>query len=235
MFKDKKFYIFLGIVILFFGLLVRMNYSVDTYLLLSSPRMGYIMEYLSSGRIFTCGFFFILGFLQVSHYIMYLLSYLIAIFLSTVSIYELNKVLDKYVDNKIAVSGRGLGSSGSSIGSINEADNKITWEDAVNDLPYKDSTYTADRDIIASHEELQVSGDTWLASRHMIPSEDYTYFAVRYLPANNSEATKSLYMARKTKIDDSLGEIPLGVRPIIYLDSDVVISGNNGNYTVSKK
>lgn len=101
MFKDKKFYIFLGIVILFFGLLIKMNYSVDTYLLLSSPRMGYIMEYLSSGRIFTCGFFFILGFLQVPHYIMYLLSYLIAIFLSTVSIYELNKVLDKYVDNKI--------------------------------------------------------------------------------------------------------------------------------------
>ena len=101
MFKDKKFYIFLGIVILFFGLLVKMNYSVDTYLLLSSPKMGYVMEYLSSGRIFTCGFFFILGFLQVPHYIMYLLSYLLAIFLSTVSIYELNKVLDKYVSNKI--------------------------------------------------------------------------------------------------------------------------------------
>ena len=101
MFKDKKFYIFLGIVILFFGLLFKMNYSVDTYLLLSSPRMSYIMEYLSSGRIFTWGFFFILGFIQVPYYIMYLLSYLIAIFLSTVSIYELNKVLDKYVSNRI--------------------------------------------------------------------------------------------------------------------------------------
>lgn len=101
MFKDKKFYIFLGIVILFFGLLFKMNYSVDTYLLLSSPRMGYVMEYLSSGRIFTCLFFFILGFIQVPHYIMYLLSYLIAIFLSAVSIYELNKVLDKYVSNRI--------------------------------------------------------------------------------------------------------------------------------------
>lgn len=101
MFKDKKFYIFLGIVILFFGLLFKMNYSVDTYLLLSSPRMGYVMEYLSSGRIFTCLFFFILGFIQVPHYIMYLLSYLIAIFLSAISIYELNKVLDKYVSNRI--------------------------------------------------------------------------------------------------------------------------------------
>lgn len=101
MFKDKKFYIFLGIVILFFGLLFKMNYSVDTYLLLSSPRMGYVMEYLSSGRIFTWGFFFILGFIQVPHYIMYLLSYLIAIFLSAISIYELNKVLDKYVSNRI--------------------------------------------------------------------------------------------------------------------------------------
>lgn len=101
MFKDKKFYIFLGIVILFFGLLFKMNYSVDTYLLLSSPRMGYIQEYLSSGRIFTWGYFFILGFLRVPHYIMYLISYLIAIVLSTVSIYQLNKVLDKYVSNKI--------------------------------------------------------------------------------------------------------------------------------------
>ena len=101
MFKDKKFYIFLGIVILFFGLLFKMNFSVDTYLLFSSPRMSYIQEYLSSGRIFTWGFFFILSFLRIPHYIMYLLSYLIAIFFSTLSIYELNKVIDKYVSNKI--------------------------------------------------------------------------------------------------------------------------------------
>ena len=101
MLKDKKFYIFLGIVILFFGLLIKMNYSVDTYLLFSSPRMSYIREYLSSGRIFTWFYFFILSFLRLPQYIMYLLSYLIAIVLSTISIYELNKVLDKYVSNEI--------------------------------------------------------------------------------------------------------------------------------------
>ena len=101
LFKDKKFYLYLGIVLLFFGLLVKINYSVDTYLLLSSPKLGYVKEYISSGRIFTFLFFSILGFLRLPYFIMYLLSYLLANFIATLSIYELHNILKKYISNNI--------------------------------------------------------------------------------------------------------------------------------------
>ena len=98
--KNKKFYLFLGIVIIFFGLLFKMNYSVDTYLLLSN-KLEYVKEYLNSGRIFTYSLFYILSILHVSNYLMYLISYILGIIILTISIYELNKILDKYVDNII--------------------------------------------------------------------------------------------------------------------------------------
>lgn len=56
-FKDKNYYLYLIIVIVFFGMLIKMNFFVDTYLLFSSPKMEYIKEYLFSGRIFTFMFF----------------------------------------------------------------------------------------------------------------------------------------------------------------------------------
>ena len=101
MFKDKKLYIFLFINILFFGILIKMNYSVDTYLLLASPKLEYVREYLSSGRIFTTLFFSLLGLIRTPGVVMYTLSYLTGILCSTLAIYELNKILDKYVKNKL--------------------------------------------------------------------------------------------------------------------------------------
>ena len=99
--KDKKLYIILLVVIAFFGNLVLMNYSVDTYLLLASPKLRYVYEYFSAGRFITGGFFFIQGLLHLPEYFMYISSYILAIIFATLSIYELNKILDKYVSNKI--------------------------------------------------------------------------------------------------------------------------------------
>lgn len=99
--KDKKLYVFLIVTIAFFATLALMSYSVDTYLLLASPKMEYIREYLSSGRIFTTLFFFILSVFKTPAYGMYLLSYILGVICCTLSIYELNKMLDNYVKNKI--------------------------------------------------------------------------------------------------------------------------------------
>ena len=78
-----------------------MTYSVDTYLLLASPRMSYVFQYLYSGRIFTFLYFFILGIFKFPPYIMYLLSFMIALVVTSLSIYELNSILEKYVNNKL--------------------------------------------------------------------------------------------------------------------------------------
>lgn len=99
-FKDKNYYLYLIIVIVFFGMLIKMNFSVDTYLLFSSPKMEYIKEYLFSGRIFTFMFFCFLGFLRIPQYAMYILSFIIAIFFSSLSIYTLDKIINKYVNNR---------------------------------------------------------------------------------------------------------------------------------------
>ena len=99
--KDKKIYIILGVVVAFFGLLIKMNYSVDTYLIFSSPKMSYIKEFIQNGRIFTYIFLFLLGTLKVTPNIIYLLSYTMAIILLTKSIYELNKIISIYVHNEM--------------------------------------------------------------------------------------------------------------------------------------
>ena len=98
--RNRKLYLFLIIVLLFFSSLVFMNYSVDTYLLFASPKFRYVYEYLSSGRIFTTIFFFVQGFLKIPYNIIYLSSYTLAIIFATLSIFELNKIIDKYVPNK---------------------------------------------------------------------------------------------------------------------------------------
>lgn len=98
--KDKEIYVFLLIVLVFFSPFIIMNYSVDTYLLLASPRLRYVYEYISAGRFLTAGFFFIQGFLHLPEYIMYISSYILAAVAATFSMYELNKVLDKYINNK---------------------------------------------------------------------------------------------------------------------------------------
>ena len=100
-FKNKDIYVYMMIVFIFFGILIGMTYSVDTYLLLASPRMSYVFQYLYSGRIFTFLYFFILGIFKFPPYIMYLLSFMIALVVTSLSIYELNSILEKYVNNKL--------------------------------------------------------------------------------------------------------------------------------------
>lgn len=97
---DKKLYVFLFIVFTFFGIFTIMNYSVDTYLLLAQ-RFEYLKEFLSAGRFITAFVFLVFAILHLPPYVMYLLSFIAAIIFATLSIYELNNVLDKYVSNKV--------------------------------------------------------------------------------------------------------------------------------------
>lgn len=99
-FNNKIILIFL-IVISFFGTFVIMNYSVDTYLLLASPKLSYVKEYFNAGRIITGLFFSIQGIIHIPPYLMYLSSFIMAITFTTITIYTLKKILDKYISNEI--------------------------------------------------------------------------------------------------------------------------------------
>ena len=100
--KDKnKLIVFSIVAVLFFGILVKMNYSVDTYLLFASENLGYIQEYIKSGRIITALLFRASQFFRLQPEIMYTVSFVIGIICTTFSMYTLNNILKKYIKNNI--------------------------------------------------------------------------------------------------------------------------------------
>ena len=137
----------------------------------------------------------------------------------------LNEIANAYVDNNFTTSGRALGSGAGSVEIIDEENDAITWEktyrEGKNGLPYKDLLHKDDKKILNDNPVLQINKDIWFASRQVIPSEEHTYFAVRYFSAINEEATHSLYISRKNETSESLGSKEFGVRPIVYLSTDV--------------
>ena len=94
--KNKKIFIILFIVLLFFGLLFKMNFSVDTYLLFAAKDFSYIKEFLQSGRIITSILFVILMLFKLDINIIYFISYILAITFSTLAIYNLDKIKTEY-------------------------------------------------------------------------------------------------------------------------------------------
>ncbi len=99
--KEKKLFIFLAIVLVFFGTLAKLNFSVDTYLLFASKNLSYIAEYERSGRFLTAWLFKFMGLFHLSESMMYVTSFVLAVTFLTLSIYTLYSVLDKYIKNSI--------------------------------------------------------------------------------------------------------------------------------------
>ena len=97
--KNKKIVIIGIVTFIFFGIFLQMNYSKDTYLLLSAPNYYYIKELFKDGNIIMGIVFSILKFIRIPSYIMYLISYVLAFVFTILSILELNKLIDKYVPN----------------------------------------------------------------------------------------------------------------------------------------
>ena len=102
---DKKMLaIFSLVVVAFFGIFVKMNYSVDTYLLFASRGLSYIQEYIKSGRFFTALLFKFLQIFKATPTIMYTISFVIGIINTILAIFILYEVLKKYISNNICCS-----------------------------------------------------------------------------------------------------------------------------------
>ena len=101
LFKDKKVWLILFIVLIFFGTLCKLNFSVDTYLLFAAKDLSYMREFLQSGRIITTIFFTFLMIFKLDINIIYFISYILAITFSTLSIYNLYKLVLKYTKREI--------------------------------------------------------------------------------------------------------------------------------------
>lgn len=100
--KIKKIYfVFLIITLVFFGIFVKMDFATDTYAVLESSRRGILQNFLQSGRLITAFFFSAFVVLKTPISIVYLLTFLAAIFSISFSMYKLYYIIkENIVDNK---------------------------------------------------------------------------------------------------------------------------------------
>lgn len=94
-FQDKKFWFFALITVLFFGTLSKLDFATDTYAVLGESGREMFKHFMSSGRFITGIFYAIFKILNIKINIVYILSFLLAIFSVTISIYKLNEIFSK--------------------------------------------------------------------------------------------------------------------------------------------
>lgn len=98
--KDKYLWIFLGITLIFFGMFIRMEFATDTYATLSFTKQEYINQFTSSGRFLLLFVGLVLKFLNVKNEIVYMISFLGAIFCMVVSLYKLYTMIKEDINSK---------------------------------------------------------------------------------------------------------------------------------------
>ena len=101
-FKNIDIYLCIIIPIIFFGALVFIQYAPDTYFVFTNTTRSVINQFATGGRIVTALIAGVcLGIMNLSDKIIYFLSYTFAIICTIISLYRLNNLLKKDIDNKV--------------------------------------------------------------------------------------------------------------------------------------
>lgn len=95
MLKDKKFWFFTLITVLFFGTLIKMEYATDTYVVFENSSISMVKHFLSSGRFITAIAYITTKVLHLGKNATYLLSYFTAIICTSIAVYKLEKIFNK--------------------------------------------------------------------------------------------------------------------------------------------
>lgn len=97
---DKNLWIFTAITMLFFGILMTMEFAVDSYATLTFTLKEFITQFASSGRWVLVLVGGILNELQLKPETIYILSYLLAIICMILSLYKLYHIIGGDIQNK---------------------------------------------------------------------------------------------------------------------------------------
>ena len=98
--KKKIFTLYFIITIIFFGMLIKLEFATDTYAVFNFDKEAVFMQYAMSGRFITGVFLKLLKIIDSSETAIYLLSFVLAIFCATLSQYILYKIIEKDVKNR---------------------------------------------------------------------------------------------------------------------------------------
>lgn len=101
---DKKLYIYIIIVIAYFGIFCHMQFAPDTYAVLSSDAKGITTHLCSCGRFVTGVFIYIFkAKIPIANDRLYYISYGIAMTFMVLSMYKLDRIINKEVKNRLGV------------------------------------------------------------------------------------------------------------------------------------
>lgn len=98
--QDKSLLIILLLVIGFFGTLIHVEYTTDTYCVFSVGGREIVQTFLNSGRVITAGFFAVCKILKFSNSIIYRISFVISLIAMILSIVVLNNTIKRMLKNK---------------------------------------------------------------------------------------------------------------------------------------
>ncbi len=99
-FKDKAFWLFFGVTILFLGAFIKLQYATDTYTIFNQNYIIPLKHFLLSGRFLTAGFWYIISILNLGIYKSYIISFGLGIIFVSLSIYKLYRIFIKDISNK---------------------------------------------------------------------------------------------------------------------------------------
>lgn len=96
----KNFIFYTFITLLFFGILIKLEFATDTYAVFNFDKEAVFMQYAMSGRFITGNIFKYFKVLNISEKAIYTISFILAIFCATMSQFILYKIIEKDINNK---------------------------------------------------------------------------------------------------------------------------------------
>ena len=97
---DKNLYIFLAVVLIFFGTLNAIEFAVDSYATLTFSMKEFFNQFASSGRFVLIVAGGILKVLELKPETSYMVSFILAIVCMTISMFKLYNMLEKDIKSK---------------------------------------------------------------------------------------------------------------------------------------
>ena len=99
--KNKVFILYLFITIVFFGMLIKLEYATDTYAVFNFDKEAVYMQYAMSGRFITGAVLKFFKMINFSKNAFYIVSYILAIFCAALSQFLLHETIRKEIKSKV--------------------------------------------------------------------------------------------------------------------------------------
>ncbi len=101
--KNKEFWLFALITIIFFGTFIKMEYATDTYSVFATNRQEIIAHFMQSGRFVTAFSGWISTKLALGNTTIYLISVILAFACTSISMYKLYTILKAEIKNNLVL------------------------------------------------------------------------------------------------------------------------------------